>query len=181
MGKDKYESIVQFFSAIFNSSFLDEDMIKYGYENDIWFHVDSLSSAHVYLRLQGDWTFDNIPQADVVDCCQLVKANSIEGNKRNNVKIVYTPCNNLKKEQGHDVGQVTFHTTKLLKYMTVDRRNNDIVNRLNKTKEEKRIDWMEDKNHRLQEEKKIRKELFEQKVNGKIYIINLIAYCITAL
>lgn len=136
-------------------------MLKYGYENDIWFHVDSLSSAHVYLRLQGDWTFDNIPPAVLTDCCQLVKANSIEGNKKNNVRIVYTPFNNLKKEQGHDVGQVTFHTTKLLKYVTVDRRVNEIVNRLNKTKEEKRIDWMEDKNVRLQEEKKVRKDLFE--------------------
>lgn len=140
-------------------------MIKFGYENDIWFHVEGLSSAHVYLRLQSDWTFDTIPQAVLVDCCQLVKANSIEGNKKNNIKIVYTPFNNLKKEQGHDVGQVSFHSTKPLKYMTVERRNNDIVNRLNKTKEERRVDWMEDKNMRLQEEKKLRKELFQQRVS----------------
>ncbi len=157
--------IYEIYCKFLSSLFADEDMIKYGHENDIWFHVDSLSSAHVYLRLQGDWTFDNIPQAVLIECCQVVKANSIEGNKKNNIKVVYTPCNNLKKEQGHDVGQVTFHTTKLLKYMTVERRNNDIVNRLNKTKEEKRIDWMEDKNQRIQDEKKIRKELFEMKVS----------------
>ncbi|XP_035178547.1 coiled-coil domain-containing protein 25 isoform X2 [Oxyura jamaicensis] len=29
----------------------DEDLIKYGWPEDIWFHVDKLSSAHVYLRL----------------------------------------------------------------------------------------------------------------------------------
>lgn len=149
MGRDKYEN---------------EDMLKFGREDDIWFHVDSLSSAHVYLRMQSDWTFDSIPPAVIADCCQLVKANSIEGNRKNNVKIVYTPFNNLKKEQGHDVGQVTFHTTKLLKYATVDRRNNDIVNRLNKTREEKQVDWMDDKAARLQAEKKTRKEFFEMKV-----------------
>ncbi|XP_030885901.1 coiled-coil domain-containing protein 25 isoform X2 [Leptonychotes weddellii] len=29
----------------------DEDLIKHGWPEDIWFHVDKLSSAHVYLRL----------------------------------------------------------------------------------------------------------------------------------
>jgi predicted ribosome quality control (RQC) complex YloA/Tae2 family protein len=36
MGKDKYEN---------------EDLIKYGWPEDVWFHVDNLSSAHVYARL----------------------------------------------------------------------------------------------------------------------------------
>lgn len=36
MGRDKYEN---------------EDLIKYGFPEDVWFHVDNLSSAHVYLRL----------------------------------------------------------------------------------------------------------------------------------
>lgn len=31
---------------------LDEDLIKWGWPEDVWFHVDNLSSAHVYLRLQ---------------------------------------------------------------------------------------------------------------------------------
>ena len=35
MGEDKY---------------VNEDLIKYGLPEDIWFHVDDLSSAHVYLR-----------------------------------------------------------------------------------------------------------------------------------
>ena len=116
------------------------------------------------MRLQDDWTFDNIPQAVLTDCCQIVKANSIEGNKKNNIKIVYTPFNNLKKEQGHDVGQVTFHSTKMIKFITVDRRNNEIVNRLNKTKEDKRIDWLDDKTARIQAEKRERKEFFEKTV-----------------
>lgn len=43
MGKDKFEN---------------EELIKYGWDEDIWFHVDDLSSAHVYLRLKSGevWT-----------------------------------------------------------------------------------------------------------------------------
>ncbi len=73
----------------------------------------------------------------------------------------------ILKEQGHDVGQVTFHSTKMIKFITVDRRNNEIVNRLNKTKEVKRTDWLEDKNARIQAEKKQRKEFFENVVSFK--------------
>ena len=36
MGKDKFEN---------------EELIKHGLPTDVWFHVDKLSSAHVYLRL----------------------------------------------------------------------------------------------------------------------------------
>lgn len=43
------------------------------------FHVDNLSSAHVYLRMRDGETWDNIPQALLDDCAQLTKANSIEG------------------------------------------------------------------------------------------------------
>lgn len=88
--------------------FLDEELLKLAFQSDIWFHVDDLSSAHVYLRMRPEWTIDSIPKDLVTDCCQLVKYNSIEGNKLNNVKIVYTHLSNIKKEAGFDVGQVTF-------------------------------------------------------------------------
>jgi len=48
MGKDKYEN---------------EDLIKYAWEEDIWFHVDNYSSAHVYLRLKEGETFETIPES----------------------------------------------------------------------------------------------------------------------
>lgn len=32
-------------------NFLDEDLIRWGWPEDVWFHVDKYSSAHVYLRL----------------------------------------------------------------------------------------------------------------------------------
>lgn len=76
--------------------------------------MDDLSSAHVYLKPQNGWTLDTIPEDVLIDCAQLVKHNSIEGNKRNDVKIVYTPASNLRKEASFDVGQVSFFNTKLV-------------------------------------------------------------------
>lgn len=45
------------------------------------FHVDNLSSAHVYMRLRDGETWDDIPKPLLEDCAQLTKANSIEGEK----------------------------------------------------------------------------------------------------
>ena len=66
MGKDKYEN---------------EDLIKYGWPEDVWFHVDDLSSAHVYLRMKPKMTLDSIPDTLLTECAALVKANSIQGCK----------------------------------------------------------------------------------------------------
>jgi hypothetical protein len=121
MGKDKYEN---------------EDLIKYSLPLDIWFHVDSLSSAHVYLRLPDGATMDTITPEALEDAAQLVKANSIQGCKVNNLSIVYTPASNLKKTPGMDVGQVGYHNEKNIKKMVVAKKDNDIVNRLNRTKRE---------------------------------------------
>jgi hypothetical protein len=68
--------------------------------------VDDLSSAHVYLRLPPGKSFEDIPSDTLEDCCQLVKANSIQGNKLDNVGIVWTPVSNLKKTASMEVGQV---------------------------------------------------------------------------
>ena len=62
MGKDKFEN---------------EDLIKYGWDEDVWFHVDDLSSAHVYLRLNDGEDWANIENNLMQECCQLVKENSI--------------------------------------------------------------------------------------------------------
>ena len=40
--------------------------------------MDDLSSAHVYLRLPDGIDLDLIPETTLEDCCQLVKANSIQ-------------------------------------------------------------------------------------------------------
>lgn len=161
MGRDKFEN---------------EDLIKYGFPEDVWFHVENLSSAHVYLRLPKGMTVDTIPPgtapsfslcfhndflfyrsasvaiafmtnflkysmtticwiaAFLNDCAQLVKANSIEGCKKNDVKIVYTMWSNLKKTGSMVTGQIGFHSTGDLKYTTVKVKDNSVVNRLEKTK-----------------------------------------------
>ncbi|EQL02317.1 duf814 domain containing protein [Ophiocordyceps sinensis CO18] len=65
VGKDKFEN---------------EDLIKFGWDQDVWcFHVDKLSSAHIYLRMQDGQSWDALPEALVADLAQLTKANSIEG------------------------------------------------------------------------------------------------------
>ncbi|KAK9459768.1 uncharacterized protein V1516DRAFT_677927 [Lipomyces oligophaga] len=114
----------------------NEDLIKYGLETDVWFHVDNLSSAHVYLRLVPGELWDDLPTGLLEDCAQLTKANSIEGNKRDNITVIYTPWSNLRKTNGMAIGQVGFKKDKLVKKVHIPCRINGIVNRLNKTKKE---------------------------------------------
>lgn len=66
---------------------------------------------HPSFELQGQ-TIDDIPSAVIEDAAQLVKANSIAGNKMNNIDVVYTMWDNLKKTAAMDVGQVSFHRDK---------------------------------------------------------------------
>jgi predicted ribosome quality control (RQC) complex YloA/Tae2 family protein len=125
MGRDKFEN---------------EQLIKYpmGSEYDVWFHVDRLSSAHVYLSVPdprlslnvisdqsidadqkfalSDW--QSIPEALLIDLAQLVKANSIEGNKKDNITIVYTPWSNLLKTNGMQVGQVSCLSKAVIRHMS---------------------------------------------------------------
>ncbi|KAI0329027.1 cytoplasmic protein [Cubamyces sp. BRFM 1775] len=141
MGKDKFEN---------------EDLIKYAWPQDVWFHVDKLSSAHVYLRMPDGMTWEAIPEALLIDCAQLVKANSIEGtstgNKKDNLTIIYTPADNLKKSGDMAVGQVSFHNDKRVKRVHVPKRENVIVNRLNKTKVEREVDHEQERVDRIKKE-----------------------------
>jgi len=138
MGKDKFEN---------------EDLIKWGWPEDIWFHVDDMSSAHVYLRLVRGQSIQDIPADVLEDCAQLVKANSINGNKVDNVVVIYTPWDNLKKTPGMEVGQVGFHDDHQVFKTKVSKRVNMIVNRLNKTKEERTPDLAAERDKRDQGEK----------------------------
>lgn len=129
MGRDKHEN---------------EDLIKYAWPEDFWFHVDNLSSAHVYVRLaapagpDGAATFrafslDDIPDAVVRDCAQLVKANSLEGHKKASVVVVYTPASNLRKDGSMAAGQVGFISEKLVRRFVVGERDKETLSRLGKT------------------------------------------------
>ncbi|XP_054788797.1 uncharacterized protein LOC129294441 isoform X1 [Prosopis cineraria] len=152
MGLDKYEN---------------EELIKYGFIEDIWFHVDKMSSAHVYLRLHKGQTIDDISEGLLEDCAQLVKANSIQGNKVNNVDVVYTPWSNLKKTASMDVGQVGFHNPKMVRTVRVEKRINEIVNRLNKTKVERKPDLKAEREAVTAAERAERKQQLREKVSLK--------------
>lgn len=128
MGRDKYEN---------------ESLIAYGWPEDLWFHVDGHSSAHVYLRLPKDQAISDVPDDIVVECAQLTKLNSIAGCKLNNVKIVYCMWSNLRKTGDMATGQIGFHDRSACRYITIEKRVNEIVNRLNKTKLEDHNDPVE--------------------------------------
>lgn len=152
VGKDKYEN---------------EHLIKHGWDNDVWFHVDKLSSAHVYLRLKDGETIESIPEDVLEDCIQLVKHNSIEGNKMNNVAVVYTYWSNLKKTGDMDVGQVSFHRPGNVKRTLVEKRSNEIVNRLNRTKTEAFPDLAKEKVERVKELNRRARENMKKKAEAE--------------
>ncbi|KAI9670704.1 MAG: hypothetical protein M1831_005924 [Alyxoria varia] len=105
-------------------------------------------------KFEKDQAWDAIPEETLEDCAQLTKANSIEGNKKDNVTIIYTPWSNLKKDGSMAVGQVSFRDQKKVKKILVKERVNAIVNRLNKTKVEKFPDLQVEKEDTLREARK---------------------------
>jgi len=151
MGKDKYEN---------------EDLIKYGLPEDVWFHVDDLSSAHVYLRMKPGMALDDISEELLLQCSALVKANSIAGCKKNNVYVVYTRWKNLKKTSSMVDGQVGFHRPDNVRRTQVE-KNNSIVNQINKTKTERHPDLFQIQQDRMREiqieKKEERKKMDKQK------------------
>jgi hypothetical protein len=153
MGKDKFEN---------------EDLIKYGFNEDVWFHVDNLSSAHVYCRLKDGQTLATIPDDLILDCATLVKANSIAGCKLATAPVVYTRWKNLKKTADMVEGQVSYFRPENVKRLQVE-KNNAIVKQLEKTKEEKFPDlWQlqQDRLREVLEDQKARRR-FEEKQKKK--------------
>mmetsp|Transcript_10389 Transcript_10389/g.16960 ORF Transcript_10389/g.16960 Transcript_10389/m.16960 type:complete len:213 (-) Transcript_10389:643-1281(-) len=148
MGEDKYEN---------------EKLIRWGWPEDIWFHVDKLSSAHVYIRMNSGETIDDIPPDLLEDCAQLVKQNSIQGCKESNVTVVYTPWANLKKTGSMDVGQVGFFNDKMVRSVKVDKKKNEIINRLEKTRIETHPDFAQQREARDAKERAEKKDLLKKK------------------
>lgn len=122
MGRDKFEN---------------EELIKHGWPEDIWFHVDNHSSAHVYVRMPPGKGVDDLSPEMIEECSQLTKANSIEGCKLNNIRVVYTPWTNLHKMGHMDVGQIGFHDERQRRYHTVAKKDTALLKALEKTKVEK--------------------------------------------
>eukprot|EP00933_Yihiella_yeosuensis_P054389 TRINITY_DN52813_c0_g1_i1.p1 TRINITY_DN52813_c0_g1~~TRINITY_DN52813_c0_g1_i1.p1 ORF type:complete len:233 (-),score=66.48 TRINITY_DN52813_c0_g1_i1:107-805(-) len=165
MGKDKFEN---------------EDLIKYGWPEDVWFHVDKLSSAHVYLRLPPGSVnlsgvkdkaaakqilvdaVDSIPEAIKMEMAQLTKANSIDGCKLSECDVVYTPFLNLKKEERMDVGQVGFKDESFRIVMKNVPKDKDIIKALEKTREERKVDLCKEKQQRDEEERARRRKFIQE-------------------
>ncbi|EMG50115.1 CCDC25 Coiled-coil domain-containing protein 25 [Candida maltosa Xu316] len=150
MGRDKIEN---------------DPLIKHSHPKNIWFHVDKLSSAHIYLQLTKDEiknfkSFENftINENLLTQLGQLTKANSIKGNKLNNVSIIYTLVENLHTDGSMDTGTVTFKNPKLVKRFNIAKKDNSIINKLNKTKKEEStqefIDVQEDLKREISSERK---------------------------
>ncbi|ABN65400.2 predicted protein [Scheffersomyces stipitis CBS 6054] len=128
MGRDKVEN---------------DPLIKHSNPKNIWFHVDNYSSAHLYLQLSQEdliapKPFEKfvIEESLLAQLAQLTKANSIKANKLNNITVIYTPVENLHTDGSMDIGTVTFKNPKLVKRVKVVKKENAIVNKLNKTKTE---------------------------------------------
>ncbi|EJK48885.1 hypothetical protein THAOC_32279 [Thalassiosira oceanica] len=118
--------------------------------SDVWFHVDDLSSAHVYLRLKPGQTLDDIPEEALIDCCSLCKANSIQGCKKSTVYIVFTRWKNLKKTSGMVDGQVGYHRPNNVRRRQTE-KNNPVVRQLEKTKKELFPDLAQEQAARMRE------------------------------
>jgi len=129
VGRDKHEN---------------EYLIRYGWPGDVWFHVEGISSAHVYFRLDsfsssntttatnttinhhvknllGKIPIDDLPPESIEDMCQIVKHNSIKGCKMASCKIVYTSHSNLKKTFQMESGTVTYHDSRLQRFRRCDK------------------------------------------------------------
>lgn len=102
-------------------------------------------------------TITTIPPSLLIDASQLVKANSIIGNKKDNLTILYTPASNLHKDGSMDTGSVSFKNDKLVRRTHVIERVNSVVNRLVKTKVVREVDHENEKVERIKEEGRVRR------------------------
>lgn len=148
--------------------FENEKLLQNGFPEDVWFHVDKYSSAHVYLRiplvkwrslmeekfppnglmpkgglgtlLEEDYR-TVIPREVVEEMSTLVKGNSIEGSKRSEVDIVWTPFANLRKDQQTmETGTVGFHNDKQCFYVKDAPRNKDLLKKIERSKISREVD-----------------------------------------
>jgi hypothetical protein len=148
MGRDKHEN---------------EDLLKYGWKEDVWFHVEGISSAHVYLRLPEGVEWDKIPAVVMKFCCQLVKNNSIDGCKKKECWVIYTPFPNLHKDTNTmQTGAVSFHKESLRLRVLVE-KDRELVRSIERTKEERSIDLAEElRMHEWEVLQKLKKERKQQ-------------------
>lgn len=149
MGRDKFEN---------------EELIKYGWDEDLWFHVDDLSSAHVYLRMNKGEEWTSLDEKLVRECAQLVKENSITGKKKEKVDVTYTPWSNLHKTAGMETGAIGFHDENMKRKVKNVERDKEVVKAITKTeRQEENPNFRDLKESHILEEKRIRFKEFKEK------------------
>lgn len=149
VGKDKHEN-----------SFL----VKNGIEKDVWFHVENLSSAHVYLQMKEEEDFDFLEKDWIEKCAQLTKETSIDGSKCLKVWVVFTEWTNLR--EGLNPGEVFFHDKRKTKRVLVEGNNRKVFNFFKKNRKEIEIEkHIEEQRERLSLR---RKEAFDKKKQENI-------------
>lgn len=117
-GFDKYEN---------------EELLKNYHDDDVWFHVDKHSSAHVYTRLGSGLSFDTMPEELIREAAQVTKCYSIEGHKLSSVVVVYTPARNLLKDGSMEVGEVGFRNSKLVRRVCVEGKDRELLRYFKRT------------------------------------------------
>ena len=70
-------------------------------------------------RLAEGQTIEDIPKVVVEEAAQLVKHNSIKGDKMNDIDVVYTMWSNLHKTDGMEVGQVGSESFYFLPFLLI--------------------------------------------------------------
>ena len=138
VGKDKEEN---------------ESLIAHGWPEDVWFHVDNVSSPHVYARLAPGQSIDDLTPDAVRDAAQWVKAQSIEGCKLATATVLYTPWANLRKDGSMATGQVSFHAPAAVRRYAVLERDKETLRRLEKGREERFPDLAAERRARDEEER----------------------------
>merc|ERR1712203_241608 len=96
---------------------------------------------------------ESVPESVINEMMQLVKQNSIEGCKAAACDIVYTPFLNLKKEERMDTGQVGFKDAAFRKVVKNVEKDKDIIKAIEKTREERNINFAEEKEARDEDER----------------------------
>ena len=138
VGRDKYEN---------------EELIRWGWPEDVWFHVDDVSSPHVYVRLPRGGGIDDLSPEAIRDASQWCKANSIEGCKLATATVIYTPWANLRKDGSMATGQVSFHDPRAVRRYAVLERDKETLRRLEKSREERAPDFAAERAARDAEER----------------------------
>lgn len=134
VGVDKFENeeLINFFSKFMQQTGLTM----------IWFHSDTYSSPHAYIRMNEGETK---PPADVVAvCCQIVKDGSIKGTKDQAMDVVYTYPTNLEKTKAMNPGQCRFLDMKDVWYVRAVRKNAQILKKLPTVRSDCSIKDLED-------------------------------------